>query len=94
MAQPDDIISRVERLTADYIGCIDDDALERWPTFFTEDGLYRIVSRENYARGPASELFILPGTGHDAGSHPVAAAGQHLRAAHVSPSGLGHASDP
>lgn len=27
----DDITSRVERLIAEYIGCIDDDALERWP---------------------------------------------------------------
>ena len=34
MAPADDIIYRVERLTADYIGCIDDDALERWPTVF------------------------------------------------------------
>lgn len=58
MAQHPDIIHRVERLTADYIGCIDDDALERWPTFFTADGLYRIVSRDNYARGmPASFLY-------------------------------------
>jgi anthranilate 1,2-dioxygenase small subunit len=58
MAPYDDIIQRVERLTADYIGCIDDDALERWPAFFTEDGLYRIVSRDNYARGlPASFLY-------------------------------------
>lgn len=54
----DDLIRRVERLTADYIGCIDDDALERWPAFFTVDGLYRIVSRDNYARGlPASFLY-------------------------------------
>jgi anthranilate 1,2-dioxygenase small subunit len=58
MAQHNDIIHRVERLTADYIGCIDDDTLERWPTFFTADGLYRILSRENYARGmPAGFLY-------------------------------------
>ncbi len=58
MAQDDDLIRRVERRTADYIGCIDDDALERWPAFFTVDGLYRIISRENYARGlPASFLY-------------------------------------
>ena len=35
MAPDDQIIYRVERLTAEYIGCIDDDALERWPLFFT-----------------------------------------------------------
>jgi anthranilate 1,2-dioxygenase small subunit len=58
MAPHDEIIHRVERLTADYIGCIDDDALERWPTFFAEDGLYRIVTRENHTRGlPASVLY-------------------------------------
>ena len=58
MAPDDDLIRRVERRTADYIGCIDDDALEHWPAFFTLDGLYRIVARENYARGlPASFLY-------------------------------------
>ena len=39
MAEHDDLIRRVEYLTADYIGCIDQDDLERWPAFFTEDGL-------------------------------------------------------
>ena len=58
MARDADLIYRVERLTADYIGCIDDDALERWPLFFTEDGLYRIVTRDNYTRGlPAGVLY-------------------------------------
>jgi anthranilate 1,2-dioxygenase small subunit len=58
MAPYDELIQRVERRTADYIGCIDDDALERWPALFMEDGLYRIVTRENYARGlPASVLY-------------------------------------
>jgi anthranilate 1,2-dioxygenase small subunit len=58
MAPDDQIIDRVERLTADYIGCIDDDALERWPLFFTQDGLYRIISRENYHRDmPAGFLY-------------------------------------
>ena len=67
MAHDLDIVHRVERLTADYIGCIDDDALERWPTFFTEDGVYRIVSRENYTRGMPASLFYCQGRGmlHD-----------------------------
>lgn len=67
MAPYDDLIRRVERLTADYIGCIDDDALERWPAFFTEDGLYRIVTRENHARGLPASLFYCRGQGmmHD-----------------------------
>jgi anthranilate 1,2-dioxygenase small subunit len=58
MAAYDDILHRVERRTAAYIGCIDDDALEDWPAFFTAHGLYRIVSRENHRRGlPASFLY-------------------------------------
>ncbi len=67
MALYDDITSRVERLTAEYIGCIDDDALERWPAFFTEDGLYRIVTRANYARGLPASLLYCRGQGmmHD-----------------------------
>ena len=67
MARDDDITYRVERRTAEYIGCIDDDALERWPLFFTQDGLYRIISRENYARGLPASFFYCRGQGmmHD-----------------------------
>ena len=39
---------RIEALMADYIHCIDEDRLEEWPDFFTEDGQYRVISRENY----------------------------------------------
>jgi anthranilate 1,2-dioxygenase small subunit len=67
MAPYDDFLYRAERLIADYIGCIDDDALERWPEFFTEDGLYRIVTRENHARGLPASLLYCRGQGmmHD-----------------------------
>ncbi len=40
------IETRVERLLAEYAGCIDDDLLESWPAFFTEDCTYRILTRE------------------------------------------------
>jgi anthranilate 1,2-dioxygenase small subunit len=63
MAEHDDIIWRVERLTAHYIGCIDHDDLENWPAFFTEDGLYRIISRESYARGLPAGLLYCSGHG-------------------------------
>lgn len=63
MAPAADIIYRVERLIAEYIGCIDDDALERWPRFFTADGLYRIMSRDNYARGLPAAFFYCRGQG-------------------------------
>src|SRR5688572_20304181 len=34
-----------------YAACLDTDALEQWPDFFTEDCRYRITSAENYEAG-------------------------------------------
>ena len=34
-----------------YAACLDTDALEDWPDFFTEDCRYRITSAENYEAG-------------------------------------------
>ena len=34
-----------------YAACLDNDALEGWPEFFTEDCRYRITSAENYEAG-------------------------------------------
>jgi anthranilate 1,2-dioxygenase small subunit len=42
---------QVERLHARYCHAIDEDRLEDWPNFFTEDGRYRIATAENEARG-------------------------------------------
>jgi anthranilate 1,2-dioxygenase small subunit len=42
---------QIEDLIHDYAHCIDDDRLEEWPDFFTEKCLYRIVSRDDHARG-------------------------------------------
>lgn len=39
---------RVERLLAEYAGCIDEDRLEDWDAFFTDDCVYRILTREGY----------------------------------------------
>jgi anthranilate 1,2-dioxygenase small subunit len=41
----------LEDLYAAYADCLDSDALERWPGFFTEDCRYRITSAENYEAG-------------------------------------------
>ena len=41
----------LEELYADYAHCLDSDALERWPDFFTEQCHYRITSAENYSAG-------------------------------------------
>jgi len=41
----------VERLHARYVHALDEDRLEDWPNFFTENGRYRIATAENEARG-------------------------------------------
>jgi anthranilate 1,2-dioxygenase small subunit len=40
--------SELEDFYADYADVLDSGALERWPQFFTEPCLYRIVSKENH----------------------------------------------
>ena len=44
-------MKQVENLHARYAHALDDDRLEDWPNFFTERGVYRIVTAENEARG-------------------------------------------
>jgi anthranilate 1,2-dioxygenase small subunit len=45
------LLRRVERLQLDYVHCIDDGDLDRWPKFFTERCFYTIIARDNVARG-------------------------------------------
>ena len=45
------LAARIARLNTAYAHAIDDDRLEDWPGFFTDDGLYRIVTRENREAG-------------------------------------------
>src|SRR4029453_15888404 len=42
---------RVQDLNARYAQAIDDNQLEAWPDFFTEQGRYRITTAENIERG-------------------------------------------
>ena len=42
---------KIEDLHARYAHALDDDRLEEWPGFFTENGVYRIATAENEARG-------------------------------------------
>lgn len=42
---------RVEQLQLNYVHCIDDGDLDRWPDFFTERCFYAIIARDNLARG-------------------------------------------
>jgi anthranilate 1,2-dioxygenase small subunit len=41
----------VEKLHSRYAHALDNDQLEQWPNFFTQDGRYRIATAENEARG-------------------------------------------
>lgn len=45
-------IQTAERLITgliyDYAHCIDDDRLEEWPDFFTEDCFYQVISRDDF----------------------------------------------
>ena len=53
-----DLKHRVEELLHAYVQCIDDDDLENWPDFFTEDAVYRVIPRENFDRGlPVSTMY-------------------------------------
>ena len=53
-----DVGASVARLMAAYAHAIDDDRLEEWPEFFTEDGVYRVTTRENAdLELPASLIF-------------------------------------
>ena len=58
-----DIRAAIEDLMSDYAYALDDDALERWPEFFTDDGTYKIISRDNHEAGMALGIMSCDGRG-------------------------------
>lgn len=42
--------ARVERLITDYVNAIDEERYRDLPDFFAEDGMYQIISKENFTR--------------------------------------------
>jgi len=42
--------SAIQDLFNAYMDCLDDERFEEWPAFFTENGVYKIVARENVER--------------------------------------------
>ena len=54
---------RIERLFAEYCACLDENELERWPELFTEDGSYKMISRENHAQGHPIPLLWMASRG-------------------------------
>lgn len=57
-----DLRARVESLYYDYAEAIDED-LARWPDFFTDDAVYKVVPRENYAQGLQLASVLCEGRG-------------------------------
>ena len=53
----------VERLHAQYAHALDADQLEDWPSFFTENGRYRIATAENEERGLPLPVLSAEGRG-------------------------------
>ncbi len=47
----DSNVPAVTALLADYAACIDADALEQWPDFFTTECHYKITTAYNHAKG-------------------------------------------
>jgi 3-phenylpropionate/cinnamic acid dioxygenase small subunit len=46
-----DLRLELEELYAENVACLDEERLEEWPEFFTDDAVYRIIPRENFERG-------------------------------------------
>ena len=53
--------AEIEHLAYDYVECLDDGRLEAWPELFVEDGVYKIVSRENTDRGLSLPIWYCDG---------------------------------
>lgn len=54
---------RIEDFYAEYAHTIDDDRLEDWPGLFTESGVYRVTTRENFDAGLPLALIYCDGRG-------------------------------
>jgi 3-phenylpropionate/cinnamic acid dioxygenase small subunit len=56
--QHDDLKASAEDLLFRYAAAIDDGDLSEWPTFFVEEGVYKLIPRENYLKGlPISLIY-------------------------------------
>lgn len=45
-----EVLQRVEELQMAYANCIDEERYAEWPDLFMEQGLYKIISRDNHRR--------------------------------------------
>ena len=54
---------QVEDLLIDYSHALDDFEFDRWPNFFTEDGIYQIIPRESYDQNLPLGILFCDGRG-------------------------------
>ena len=50
--------AKIEDMITDYVHCIDDDRLEEWPAFFTDDCVYKVISRQDHEQGRPIGIFF------------------------------------
>ena len=53
----------IEDLITAYAHDIDDGELDGWPNYFTEDGTYQIITRENFEAGLPMGIMLCQGRG-------------------------------
>jgi len=53
----------LEGLYAEYVDCLDGGELERWPEFFTDPCLYKIIPRDNFERGLPLAMMLCESKG-------------------------------
>jgi salicylate 5-hydroxylase small subunit len=54
----------VEDLYAQYVTCLNEERFEEWLEFFTEDAVYKIISRENHDGGYPLAVWLCEGRGY------------------------------
>ncbi len=54
----------LDALYAEYAACLNDERFEEWPDMFTDDGIYKIIPRENYERGLPLATWLSEGRGY------------------------------
>lgn len=53
----------IEEFNADYADTLDRGAIEEWPAFFSDDGIYRLIARDNADAGLPLSLMSCEGMG-------------------------------
>ena len=61
--RPAELQYELDSLTSAYVHALDDGDLDRWPDFFTEDCVYKIIPRENYENDLPLAIWYCQGRG-------------------------------